>query len=250
MLRRLDSNQHHLTKNKRGAMHPLSQISKAFTLFAATAEKPVADIGCAYGNTVLEAIDQGAKLVIACDMNEEHLEITQAQLEEKNKDRLHTKLGLFPDGFDFSSNSLSAIHASHIFEYLNSEETEQAIENCFKWLEEGGKLFIVTYTIYICELINEKFEAEYQRRLERGVKWPGYLSDINEFSSSPDENESLVPNKLHFYELASLKKALELAGFILEFSEYLDGRTNGAHESTWHDSRREYIGIIATKPHS
>lgn len=248
MLSRLDPNQHHLTKNKRGAMHPLSQVSKSFTLFAATAKKPVADMGCAFGNTVLEAIDQGAKLVIACDMNQEHLNITQAQLEERNRDRLNIKLGLFPNGFDFQPNSLSAIHASHIFEYLNGEEAEQAIRNCFEWLEKGGKLFIVTYSIYICELINEKFEVEYQQRLERGVKWPGYLSNINEFSSSPDKEESLVPSALHFYELVSLKRALELAGFILEFSEYLDGRTNGAHESTWHSSGKEYIGIIAIKP--
>lgn len=236
------------TKNKRGVMHPLSSISQEFILFSAKVKKPVADIGCAFGNTVVAAIKEGAKTVIAGDMEPQHLEAVRVQLSENEQANLVTKLGVFPSGFDFQRNSLSAIHASHLFEYLTGDEVEQAISTCYDWLESGGKFFLLTYTIYIFELVNKKFELEFKRRCEQGIKWPGYLVDIGEFSSLPEKRESIVPKTLHFYELSSLVNALKTAGFIIELANYLDGKSNGAYPETLHESGRECLGIIAIKP--
>jgi SAM-dependent methyltransferase len=258
-----DVNMHYKTVNKRGFMHPLSEIGRKFTLFSSTTVAPVMDMGCAYGNIAIAALEAGAKTVIACDMEEKHLSSLRDQVKNTNlKDCLLTKQGVFPDGFDFKTNSFDAIHASHILEYLNGEEVERGLENFYQWLQPGGKLFILTYTIYILELNNDKFKAEYERRLEDKVKWPGYLENFDDYCVLPDETDvtsqntneatktdidSPFPSALHMYDLPVLRKALETYGFVIEFAEYLDGSNNGAVKETWHDGR-EYVGFVARKP--
>lgn len=257
------SKKHYKTENKRGFMHPLSEIGRKFTLFSSTALAPVMDMGCAYGNTAIAALKAGAETVVACDMEEKHLSSLHDQVKDTElENHLIAKQGIFPDNFDFKANSLGAIHASHILEYLTGEEVERGLENFYQWLQPGGKLFILTYTIYILELANDKFQTEYERRLEEKVKWPGYLENFDEYSISPDEvnaakgstNEaaqtnadSAFPSALHMFDVPILKAALETLGFVVEFADYLDGSKNGAVEETWHDGR-EYVGIVARKP--
>jgi SAM-dependent methyltransferase len=254
---------HYKTQNKRGFMHPLSEVGRKFILFSSTALAPVMDMGCAYGNTVIAALQAGAETVIACDIEEKHLSSLRHQVKDTElENHLVTKQGIFPDQFDFKANSLNAIHASHILEYLTGEEVELGLENFYRWLQPGGKLFILTYTIYILELANDKFKAEYECRLKEKIKWPGYLENFDEYSISPDEidttkestneaaqsnTDSAFPSALHMFDVPILKKALETQGFVIEFADYLDGSQNGAVEETWHDGR-EYVGIIARKP--
>lgn len=251
----IDPNKHYKTKNSRGFMHPISEIGKKFVLFSSTATAPVVDMGCAYGNTSIAALKAGAKVVIACDMEQKHLDALHNQIEGTPlAASLTTKQGVFPNGFDFAANTIDAIHASHILEYLNGDEVEQGLKNCYQWLRSGGKLFILTYSIYILELANDKFQYEYEQRLKANVKWPGYLEDFDRYSYLPNEAQETVdvsdasfPSALHMYDLPVLRRYLEKLGFIIEYANYLDGRLNGAVEETWHDGR-EYIGIIAYKP--
>ena len=87
------------------------------------------------------------------------------------------------------------------------------------------------------------------------MKWPGYLEDFDKYAQSSNEAEEEksetmdppFPSALHMYDLPTLTKALETLGFVIEFADYIDGRTNGAVKETWHDGR-EYVGIIARKP--
>lgn len=246
----LDPTQHHKTKNARGFMHPFSEIGRKFVLFSKTSS-PSMDIGCAYGNTVIAAIEEGAENVIACDMEQTHLDILREQLEPDQLAHLTTKQGQLPDGIDFPDNSIASIHASHILEYLKPDEVDRGLEKFFHWLKTGGKLFILCYTVHILELANQIFTKEYQRRIEAGEKWPGYLEDFNKYSYTDDiHNEhdtSAFPIALHMFDVPVFVRALKELGFIIEFAEYLDGRTNGAVEETWHDGR-EYVGIVACKP--
>lgn len=249
-MKRLDPTTHHKTKNAKGFMHPVTIIGKEFAFFSKTAT-PVADIGCAYGNTVLEALDQGAQQVIACDMEQQHLSILLEQLTESEKPRVTLKLGKLPNKFDFAPNSLAGIHASLVLPYLTEKELDQSLLNFYQWLKPDGKLFILCYTIFIKELVNPHFEAEYKKRKEEGKKWPGYFEDFNKYSYTdgvPSEQDtSAFPVALHFFDIDTLVRALQDLNFVIESAEYLDGKTNGAVEETWHDGR-ELMGVIARKP--
>lgn len=245
-----NSPQHFKTRNTRGFMHPLSAIGRKFILFSKETS-PVLEMGCAYGNVVIAALNAGAQTIIACDMSQEHLDILRENLNEAQLEQAILRQGYLPNGFNFDDNSIGAIHASHILEYLNDIEIDCALANFYRWLKPGGQLFIKCYTIYIKELMNERFQTEYQKRLDLHVRWPGYLRDFNSYSDLPDESnvenlDSAFPPDLHMFEKSILAKALTGLGFRIEFADYLEGRENGAVEETLYDGR-EFLGIIASK---
>lgn len=245
--------EHRKTNNKRGVMHPLSSLSQQFSLFAKN--KTVMDMGCAFGNTVLDALKNGADKVIACDMETTHLKEVQ-NLEKDLSQKVETHQGVFPEDFNFAEDSLDAIHISHLLEYLNGREVEQGLKKCFEWLRPGAKLFILTYSIFILELNNDKFKTEYQQRKSTKTKWPGYLEDYDYYCTEEDHDDKAsqtpadaaeFPPSLHLFELEVLKTALEQIGFKIESATYFDGKENGAVSETWLDGQ-EYLGIVAYKP--
>lgn len=250
----LTANPYRKTKNQRGYMHPLSSLTQRFVEFCATVHLPVMDMGCAYGNAVIAALEKGANTVIACDMAEEHLAVLQKNVAEMAyASRLITKQGVFPRDIYFEKGSLAAIHTSHMLPYLTGAEVEQGLAHFFHWLAPGGKLFIACYSRFIRELMNDVFQQEYARRLEQKMRWPGYLENFDAYSYLADEpadfasEASAFPTALHVYDIPVLQAALITQGFDIEWADYLDGKINDAVPETWYDGR-EYLGIIAVKP--
>ena len=247
--REVDPAQHYKTKNAKGFMHPITQLGREFISFSKTAT-PVIDMGCAYGNTVMAVLDAGVGHIIACDMEEGHLAVLSDQLDEPEKQRVTLKQGVLPHGFDFAADSIAGIHVSLVLPYLNEQELDEALSHFYQWLKPNGKLFILCYSIFIKELVNPYFEAEYKKRCAAGREWPGYLDDFSKYSYTDDvlneQDTSAFPMALHFFDKEVLVKALQALGFIIECAEYLDGPANGAVEETWYDGR-EFIAVIARK---
>ncbi|MBP9743332.1 MAG: class I SAM-dependent methyltransferase [Burkholderiales bacterium] len=241
--------QHEPTMNKRGFMHPLSKTSKQFVQYASSITLPVVDLGCAYGIATIEAAKAGASKVIACDMEQKHLDMLESRAAKLGlTSQITTRLGQFPNDLFFENNTVGAVLASLVLAYLTIEELATGLKNIFKWLIPGGKLFIVSYSIHIKEFANPRFQTEYQRRVDSLEKWPGYFEDFNKYSTMAEENanENSIPIRLHFFDILPLVKALEDVGFEVEVSQYLDGRSNGAVQDTWYDGR-EMLGVIARK---
>jgi len=69
---------HKKTMNCRGYMHPLSAIGEKFSTHAGTLKDPVIDMGCAYGVASIAALTKGAGKVIACDIEQQHLNLNSA----------------------------------------------------------------------------------------------------------------------------------------------------------------------------
>lgn len=243
---------HQPTKNQRGCMHPLSPFSNQFCLFAKN--KVVADLGCAYGNVSLAALKTGAKQVVACDMESEHLKhVAKVADTDGLIDRLALKQGVFPKHLELPTSSLDGVYASHVLEYLSGPEMGTGLAKLFSWLKPGGKVFLLVYTIYIHELNNPTFKQAYQARREAGDRWPGYLENYDDYctpeekDASPVETNIGFPSNLHMFELQVLETALLETGFKVESAEYLDGKEHHAVPETY-DSGKELLGIIACKP--
>lgn len=210
------------------------------------------DLGCAYGIASIAALEAGARHVIACDIEQEHLDALKNNvMQELNalQNNLTLKRGCFPDEIDFERNSIGAVLCSYSLPYLTKDELDRGLEKIFKWLKPGGKLFIVSYTVFIEKLSNDKFKAEYQKRLDLGIKWPGYFEDFKKFISSNDHNlvDNALPGRLHYFDIPELIRELVSVGFGIEKAEYLDGKSNGAVTESILDGR-ELLGIIAKKP--
>ncbi|MCP3670245.1 MAG: class I SAM-dependent methyltransferase [Gammaproteobacteria bacterium] len=185
--------------------------------------------------------------LIAIDLSQEHLDIVRENTPFADQTRLTTRCGRFPTEINFEDNSLSAFHAANIFHFLTGEEFELALAKAFKGLEPSGKIFTTVASIYSTRTDN--FVEYYQRNLDKGIKWPGLVSDLRQFILNSggviDEENHMASNMVHFFRLQEYQKAVEAAGFIVEFCDYFDFENTGdeyeRHPKSW-------ITMVARKP--
>jgi SAM-dependent methyltransferase len=236
-----DSNGFVKTLNNMGFMTvALDEFSKEFVQFAVESKDPVLDIGCAYGNAVLPALQGGAR-VFANDVDPRHLEIVAARASEVGvEEQLVTLPGGFPDGLDIQASTLSAVLACRVFHFFDGPTIERAVKKIASWLKPGGKFFLVSETPYVGGV--KPFIPIYEERIQQGDKWPGYIDDF--MKVDPVRGKDL-PKTMHLLDENVLRRTFEAAGFVVERAHkfarpgFPDGlRLDG----------RESVGIVGRKP--
>ena len=129
------------TLNKMGYMLAKPEtLNQAFIDFAGIAEAPVLDIGCAYGVATIPTLEKGAT-VIANDLDEQHLTLLVSQVPVSSLHRLRLKPGRMPEDLDFPEESLSAILASRVLNFIHPTKLEECFHLIFRWLKKGGQFF-------------------------------------------------------------------------------------------------------------
>lgn len=230
------------TLNKMGWVLPhLDPYSKAFVEEAARIQDPVLEIGAAYGFAVIEALKKGAT-VVANDWEAQHLNILEARVQDSYKPRLTLKAGHYPKEVFFPNNYFGAILAARLFVFFNAEDLEEAVQDLYRILKPGGKLFIVADSPYLKTWV--RFRSVYEERKKQGHLFPGFVGDPALYNP---ERAAQLPAYLHFLDREVLVRILKQAGFVIEKVEYLnredyptDVRLDG----------RECIALVAIKPKS
>lgn len=229
------------TKNKMGIMTmELSPPSQAFVEQAKTAQKPMLDIGCAYGAATIPALINGAR-VIACDLAEEHLSILEKSVPKECKQRLQTRQAAFPYELDFEDGSLSAINISMVLHFMKGDDILVGLKKCYRWLESGGKLYVNNMTPSLGVYDWQKLTALYNERVKNNEQWPG---EMNSRLLVREEWRDQIPEFTHFFELDTLRFVTEASGFFVEDIYYFcydllpeEHKTNG----------KEFVGVVAVK---
>jgi SAM-dependent methyltransferase len=230
------------TKNLHGHMHQLSYIGQKFIDFAANASLPVLDIGCAYGVSSIPCLRQGTK-VVACDMNQEHLDELEERTPEACREFLTKHLARFPNETHFPENSFSAIILSHVLSFLEKDELILGFNDLHRWLCPGGRLFILNYTPFHRKLTD--FIPVYEQRLKESPTFAGEIQDVRMYSPDklPFEN---LPHRLLCLDKPTMRFLLDENKFTIDYLEYIGGKDAGVPEDIQLDGN-EWIGCIVTK---
>jgi SAM-dependent methyltransferase len=216
-----------------------NEVSQAFIDYAAGTGGRVLDVGAAFGVASIPAVERGAS-VIANDIEPRHLTVLWERTPPELRRRLTLLPGRFPQELAFERESLDAVHASNVLNFLRGDEIEIGLRQVWRWLKPGGKVFSNSGTPYAGNIRN--FIPIYEARKRQGLRWPGEEEYIQRFSSHPTVAE--LPGFLHLLDADVLRQAFESAGFAVvaaemylrkDLPDYLccDGREN--------------LGLIAVK---
>lgn len=224
------------TLNHRGFMlDTLDNYSRQFAEYAGTVDSEVLDIGCAYGIATQAALQNGAR-VLACDMDEGHIEILMQETADEMRDRLRTAVGVLP-AVDFPDNSFDAILCSRVLHFLLSDEIRESLAKMYRWLNPGGRVFLVADSPYSGFWFSAA--PEYERRKANGEEWPAFLEDVAPLLPDKRLPDGMLPY-LNPLDPDILSRECQRAGFVVEKST-LFGRDGSAEG-------RDHAGLIARKP--
>ena len=211
--------------------------------FTKNVQRPVLDIGCGYGYISLQILSNDAIKVIANDIALEHLlNVRKIALKQglplKN---LYLNNKKFPKNLSFDENSLSTVILHRVLHFLSPNEIEVGLSKIQKWLQPGGKVFIVVMTPQHKEF-SDWFLPIYEQEWKKGNKWPG--TGLKVERALPDQAYNL-PEFLHVMDERPLRYALERSGFSIEKVHFLSMKHFGKTPET--RDGQEAIGIVAIK---
>lgn len=238
------------TLNKKGAMSPqLDLISQAFVEFAAQPDREVLEIGAGYGLACLKALALGAKHYTVNDLDERHLQILAATIQESNPaflQNIRLFSGSFPKDFKKENKTYDAILIARVLHFMNPEELKVTLEIAYKILKPGGKIYAVMLSPYVKGY--KSFIPEFEERIQRNHPHPGYVENLLEYA-----DKSLIPKnalknteeQFFFFDTRTASKAFQEAGFRIEKSIDMP---LAYPSKIWCLDGRENVGVVAYKP--
>jgi SAM-dependent methyltransferase len=215
------------------------EINLAFAEFAATCKHPVLDIGAGYGAATLAALMVGAT-VIANDLDNSHLESLAASIPSEMRNRVEMLSCRFPQDLTFPSQHFGAIHASNVLHFLTLSELEAGIKLMFQWLVPKGKVFVMASSPYQQSYTN--FIPVFEQRKMAGVRWPGWIEDLTQYSSHP--TLQYLPKSLNCFDAEVISRAFLAEGFIIEIAR--EFTRTGIPQNLRYDGR-ENVMLVARK---
>lgn len=230
------------TLNNTGFMFKvLDEYAKEFIDFAGTTDDPVLEIGCAFGNVTIPALEAGGRIT-ACDMEQQHLDILAGKVPEEARGNLDLVQGQLPY-VEFPESGFGAILCSRVLHFLDGSAIDASVRKMFTWLKPGGRLYLVIDTPYG---IWRKLIPIFEEKKRRGDRWPGLMIGLENYLPFVPADRSLDgPPFMNLLDPDLLLRICTEAGFEIDHAGFIDrsdfggiGRMDG----------RENAGILACKP--
>jgi SAM-dependent methyltransferase len=215
-------------------------FNQAFIDFATIVEAPVLEIGCAYGVATIPALEKGAS-VIANDLDERHLTLLKSYAPPSSLERLQLKPGRMPEDLDFPQESLGAVLASRVLNFVHPTKLEQSFHLIFKWLKKGGKFFYLGGSPWSGTYA--RFLPQYDHNKRKGIPWPGFIGNIKVYASP--ERAANLPQFVTLLDKDEVKNLMEQAGFKIQTLSYAAVDEENPPEMKL--DGHEYIGAIGVK---
>jgi Methyltransferase domain len=229
------------TLNKMGyMMSKPDALNQAFIDFALIAEAPVLEIGSAYGVATIPALKKGA-VVIANDLDERHLQLLKSQAPVSSLERLQLKPGRMPDDLDFAEESLGAVFASRVLNFIHPTKLEECFHLIFKWVKRGGQFFYLGGSPWFGTY--KSFIPQYEQNRKDHKPWPGFINSIKDYASA--ERAANLPEFVTLLDKDEVKHLMTQAGFKIQTLSYVSVDAENPQEMKL--DGREYVRAIGVK---
>lgn len=188
--------------------------------------KRILEIGGCYGDLMLTALEQSENTIYTLnDLDERHLFIAAKCLSEKIQQNLLKKNSVdqvtFVKADIANANDIrnlgqfDIIYVGKVLHFLTPEQFELAVKHIYLLLKAGGKVYIVAFSPYLKYL--EKFIPTYEKRVNSGEKYPGFILNPREFievtSSTPLAITSVLDRSLFALDPNTLQATFKKNGF-------------------------------------
>lgn len=251
-----DANGRIQTLNKKGAASAsFDYAMRKFLEFGK--DKDVLEIGGCYGDVMLQALKQSEKTKYTLnDLDPRHIFIAAKRLSEKiQQNWLEQKCVnqvKFIQADIIKSSEIQrigeydAIYVGKVFHFLTPEQFELAVKHLFLLLKPQGQIFVTALSPYMKHC--EKFIQEYEKRLDKGAKNPGFFPSLREYvdisNKTPPQLLGMIDATFLFLDPNVLRETFERNGFHVLECKF----TTLTHKSKlWAYDGREYVVLIAKK---
>lgn len=254
------------TNNKKGFMFLKIGESAQYWLDSLPhSEKPLLDIGAAYGVHTIHAINAG-RHVIALDCDQSHLAELRRRVESlQSNPRAEANVSLgalrgtvratLPCSDACAADSVSGVLISEVLAFMRPGEPQVVFNDVFRWLQPGGRL-VVTAASSTCleHSVNVRgFQLANGRSLDEALQLlraspnvlldaaPGFLQLNKDYKFSAQ-----LPESLYYLSTSELELMAESAGFQVERVSYISPKKYPKLP----DSNRtdETVLLVARKP--
>ncbi|MBL0941236.1 MAG: class I SAM-dependent methyltransferase [Alphaproteobacteria bacterium] len=243
------------TLNLKGAMAPTFDLMTQAFLNNIQGKRAL-EIGAAYGNVLLESLKRECAHYTANDLDTRHLMIAALRISQDDtlqhlslNEILDFYPGSYPDQVKVKSSAYDAILCTRVLHFFPPLLFNRAIEDFYRALKPGGKVYILAITPYV--KFYESFIPEYEKRKEAGVEHPGYVNSLLPYVNRELVQELKVRNLINeeepfmFLDTTYLSEKFSKIGFIIEKCSEL---ALNFKSRMWQYDGREHVGLIAQKP--
>jgi len=186
------------------------EVTNSYIDFAAGTKGSMLEAGAGYGHIVLEVLKEGAR-VIAVEISEEQLAIIKRRVADSRLTGLETIRAEFPEELDMPEESVDGVLVSRLFHFFTGDRIRESLRKIHSWLKPGGKVFIVTDSVY--RTIFKELIPQYEKNAADGVEWPGWVEEVRSLVPGGRIDPETQPLAMNFTDPAIMRRELVLAGF-------------------------------------
>ena len=217
------------------------EITNAYIDYAARTKGLMLEVGAGYGHIVLEVLITGAR-VIADDISQGQLQIIQHRVEESGLSGLEVINAAFPEKLDLPENAIDGILISRVFHFFTGSMIRESLRKVRRWLRPGGKVFIVTDSVY--RAIFKGLIPQYEKNVSDGVEWPGWVDDVRKLVPKGRLDPETQPLAMNLIDPTIIRRELVSAGFRVEVSSFFNYPAEPDYARL---DGREIVGAIGVK---
>src|SRR5690606_30540249 len=148
----------------------------------------------------------------------------------------------FPEELDIRPGSIDGILISRVFHFFPGERIRESLRKVAEWLTPGGKVFIVTDSVY--RSIFRDLIPVYEKNVSSGLEWPGWTEDVRKFIPQGRLDPETQPLAMNFLDPGLVRRELEIAGLETETAAFFkyDAEPDFARLDG-----REIVGAVGVK---